>query len=95
MRNTEEQSTLAMQIPSDTTSVVEAETLQEAKEDPSFQNMAFPVAEGLEKTGLSDEGDPEHQHITPDDEPIQYPGGGKLFPLASVDPWWSFVQGDR
>jgi len=55
MRNTEVQSTLATQIPSDTTSVVEAESLKEAKEDPSFQHVAFPVAKGLEKAGLNDE----------------------------------------
>lgn len=67
-----------MQTPSDGTSVDDAASLKEAKGDPSLQGIAFPVADGLEKTVLGD----ESPTVNPEDEQVQYPSGGKLFLLA-------------
>ena len=64
----------------------EKESLKEAKEvsSPETTPPASTVYEDLEKTKLNIDSGAEREQVTQDDETISYPGGLKLFLLASA-----------
>jgi hypothetical protein len=71
---------------SSATDVDEHESLKEGKDASSSKNTlaASPVYEGSEKADLELQTHAESQQVTQGDETISYPGGLKLFLLASV-----------
>lgn len=72
--------------PSHTTDMVEKASLKEKNEVSSSQNTltASPEYAGSEKTDLELKTEAEPQQTTQDEETVSYPGGLKLFLLASV-----------
>ena len=61
-------------------------SLKEVKEASSFQNTlaASSVYQGSDKTDFEFKTETESQQATQEDETVSYPGGLKLFLLASV-----------